>query len=84
MKAIEREIGLTIGVRGNELTLVGAADRVALGRSLIEQLYQIDSLRPVLSVAADKRTAEQTAALATFYLENTDEAYISFANQYIA
>jgi len=36
LKAIEREVGLTIGVRGNELTLVGPADRVALGRSLIE------------------------------------------------
>jgi len=41
LKAIEREVGLTIGVRGNELTLVGAPDRVALGRSLVEQLYQM-------------------------------------------
>jgi phosphate starvation-inducible protein PhoH and related proteins len=28
-------------VRGNEVTLVGPADRVALGRSLVEQLYQL-------------------------------------------
>jgi phosphate starvation-inducible PhoH-like protein len=28
-------------VRGNELTLLGAPDRVALGRSLLEQLYQL-------------------------------------------
>ena len=41
LKAVEREVGLTIGVRGNELTLVGSADRVALGRSLVEQLYQL-------------------------------------------
>ncbi|MGZ3425811.1 MAG: PhoH family protein [Polyangia bacterium] len=41
LKTVEREVGLTIGVRGNELTLVGPADRVALGRSLIEQLYQM-------------------------------------------
>ncbi|MDB4964683.1 MAG: Phosphate starvation-inducible protein PhoH, predicted ATPase [Myxococcales bacterium] len=41
LKTIEREVGLTIAVRGNELTLVGAADRVALGRSLLEQLYQL-------------------------------------------
>jgi phosphate starvation-inducible PhoH-like protein len=41
LKAIEREVGVTIGVRGNELTLVGPADRVALGRSLVEQLYQL-------------------------------------------
>ena len=41
LKTVEREVGLTIGVRGNELTLVGAADRVALGRSLLEQLYQM-------------------------------------------
>jgi phosphate starvation-inducible protein PhoH and related proteins len=41
LKNVEREVGLTIAVRGNELTLVGAPDRVALGRSLIEQLYQM-------------------------------------------
>jgi phosphate starvation-inducible PhoH-like protein len=41
LKTIEREVGLTIAVRGNELTLVGPADRVALGRSLLEQLYQL-------------------------------------------
>jgi len=39
LKLIEREIGLQIHVRGNELTLVGASDIVALGRSLLEQLY---------------------------------------------
>jgi phosphate starvation-inducible PhoH-like protein len=41
LKLIEREVGLSIHVRGNELTLVGAADRVALGRSLLEQLYSL-------------------------------------------
>src|SRR3954462_3695352 len=41
LKTVEREVGLTIAVRGNELTLVGPADRVALGRSLLEQLYQL-------------------------------------------
>jgi phosphate starvation-inducible PhoH-like protein len=32
-------VGVAIGARGNELTIVGAADRVALTRSLLEQLY---------------------------------------------
>jgi phosphate starvation-inducible PhoH-like protein len=41
LKTIEREVGLAIAVRGNELTLVGPPDRVALGRSLIDQLYQL-------------------------------------------
>jgi phosphate starvation-inducible PhoH-like protein len=41
LKIIEREVGLSIHVRGNELTLVGPADRVALGRSLLEQLYAL-------------------------------------------
>jgi phosphate starvation-inducible PhoH-like protein len=41
LKIIEREVGITVAVRGNELTLVGPGDRVALGRSLIEQLYQL-------------------------------------------
>jgi phosphate starvation-inducible PhoH-like protein len=39
LKIVEREVGLSIHVRGNELTLVGPPDRVALGRSLLEQLY---------------------------------------------
>jgi phosphate starvation-inducible PhoH-like protein len=41
LKIIEREVGINIAVRGNELTLVGLPDRVALGRSLLEQLYQL-------------------------------------------
>ncbi len=65
LKAIEREVGITIGVRGNELTLVGPGDRVALGRSLIEQLYQLakkgkplatqDIARAVAVLAGDHR-----------------------------
>jgi phosphate starvation-inducible PhoH-like protein len=41
LKLIEREIGLSIHARGNELTLVGAPDTVALARSLLEQLYTL-------------------------------------------
>ncbi len=65
LKTIEREVGLTIGVRGNEVTLVGPADRVALGRSLMEQLYQLarkgkplatqDIARAVAVLAGDQR-----------------------------
>jgi phosphate starvation-inducible PhoH-like protein len=41
LKLIEREIGLALHARGNELILVGRADTVALGRSLLEQLYAL-------------------------------------------
>jgi phosphate starvation-inducible PhoH-like protein len=41
LKLVERELGLSIGARGNELVLVGAADTVALARSLLEQLYAL-------------------------------------------
>jgi phosphate starvation-inducible protein PhoH and related proteins len=39
LKRIEQNLGVTVHCRGNELTLVGSADQVALGRNLIEQLY---------------------------------------------
>ena len=67
LKAIEREVGLTIGVRGNELTLVGAADRVALGRSLVEQLYQMAKKGRPLALAdivARRRCARRRSARA--------------------
>jgi phosphate starvation-inducible PhoH-like protein len=41
LKLIEREIGVSLHARGNELTLVGRPDQVALGRSLLEQLYAL-------------------------------------------
>jgi phosphate starvation-inducible PhoH-like protein len=65
LKIIEREVGINVAVRGNELTLVGPGDRVALGRSLIEQLYQLakkgkplaaaDIARAVGVLAGDQR-----------------------------
>ena len=39
LKLVEREVGVQIHVRGNELTLVGDAALVALARALLEQLY---------------------------------------------
>jgi phosphate starvation-inducible protein PhoH and related proteins len=41
LKLIEREIGLNLHARGNELTLIGAPDTVALARTLLEQLYAL-------------------------------------------
>jgi phosphate starvation-inducible PhoH-like protein len=41
LKLIEREVGVSIGARGNELTIVGPADLTALTRSLLEQLYAL-------------------------------------------
>ena len=39
LKVIEQHTGVTVHSRGNELTLVGSADNVAIARNLIEQLY---------------------------------------------
>jgi phosphate starvation-inducible PhoH-like protein len=39
LKLIERETGAQVHCRGNELTLVGAADAVGVARRLVEQLY---------------------------------------------
>jgi phosphate starvation-inducible PhoH-like protein len=60
-------VGLSIHARGNELTLIGSADRVALGRSLLEQLYalgkkgapldQHDIARAVEVLRGDRRAA---------------------------
>ncbi len=41
LKLIERELGIAIHARGNELTLVGKEDLVATGRALLEQLYAL-------------------------------------------
>jgi phosphate starvation-inducible protein PhoH and related proteins len=39
LKLIEREVGAQLHVRGNEVTIEGEADLVALARSLLQQLY---------------------------------------------
>jgi len=39
LKLIERETGAQLHARGNELTIVGPDDGVAIARSLVEQLY---------------------------------------------
>jgi len=39
LKIVERETGCEVHARGNELTLVGPADAVAIARRLVEQLY---------------------------------------------
>jgi phosphate starvation-inducible PhoH-like protein len=41
LRQVERETGVGVHSRGNELTLVGEADAVALARALIEQLYAL-------------------------------------------
>jgi phosphate starvation-inducible PhoH-like protein len=41
LRLIERELGISIHTRGNELTLSGADAQVAVGRSLVEQLYAL-------------------------------------------
>ena len=39
LKIIERETGVELHVRGNELTVIGAGDAVAMTRRLVEELY---------------------------------------------
>jgi phosphate starvation-inducible PhoH-like protein len=39
LKIVERELAVRAHVRGNEVTLLGAEHDVALGRTLLEQLY---------------------------------------------
>jgi phosphate starvation-inducible PhoH-like protein len=39
LKLIERETGAQVHTRGNDLTIVGPEDSVAVARSLVEQLY---------------------------------------------
>ncbi len=41
LKTIEQKLGVSIHVRGNELTIVGDVERVATARSLLEQLYSL-------------------------------------------
>jgi phosphate starvation-inducible PhoH-like protein len=41
LKLIERETGIEVHARGNELTFVGAAEAVSVARRLIEQLYSL-------------------------------------------
>ncbi|MBI4509835.1 MAG: PhoH family protein [Deltaproteobacteria bacterium] len=41
LKLIEREVGASLHVRGNEVTVIGATDALALVRSLLDQLYTL-------------------------------------------
>jgi phosphate starvation-inducible PhoH-like protein len=41
LKQIEQKTGATVASRGNEVTLVGRPDAVALARNLVEQLYAL-------------------------------------------
>jgi phosphate starvation-inducible PhoH-like protein len=41
LKLIERQLGLSLHARGNELTLIGAPDYVNLAKSLLSQLGQL-------------------------------------------
>jgi phosphate starvation-inducible protein PhoH and related proteins len=41
LKLIERETGIEVHARGNELTFVGVAESVSVARRLVEQLYSM-------------------------------------------
>ncbi len=46
LKLLEREMGVGLHARGNELTVIGAPDQVATTRSLLEQLYSLGAGQP--------------------------------------
>jgi len=41
LKLIERETGTQLHTRGNDLTIIGPGDEVAVARSLVDQLYRM-------------------------------------------
>jgi len=49
LKIIERELGVELHARGNELTVIGATEAVAMARRLIEQLYGMARNRSAIS-----------------------------------
>ena len=71
---------LRIGKRSTGGEFKGLIDEVRiynreLAASEVGQMVSNDALRPLLNIAADKRTPEQQTALATYYLENLDPEY---------
>jgi phosphate starvation-inducible PhoH-like protein len=58
LKLIEREVGVSIHARGNELTLIGAPDGVAMARSLLEQLYSLGKKGKPLDASDIARAVE--------------------------
>ncbi len=41
LKLLERQLGLSLHARGNELTIIGSPEAVAIARSLLTQLHQM-------------------------------------------
>jgi phosphate starvation-inducible PhoH-like protein len=66
LKLVERTAGVALHLRGNEITIEGDADAVALGRNALEQLYRLalrgqalgsdDVVRAVKALRADHAT----------------------------
>src|SRR5262249_13703451 len=68
LKTIERDVGVSLSVRGGEVTIAGDRDRVGLARSLLEQLYGMArrgmTLEPRdISQAVRVVSSDQNAAL---------------------
>ncbi len=62
LRLIERELGITIHARGNELSLVGPEAQTALGRALLEQLYSLARKGRALDHADVARAAAMLSA----------------------
>ncbi len=83
---IEADAPLLLGRRGSEAPFRGMIDELRLyGRALTATdaalLAGSDPIREIAAVAPDKRTAEQSATIESYFLNNCDEPYRQLAVQ---
>ena len=84
--SIATDTPLHIGQRSKSSTFKGVIDDVRLYRRELTpaeaaQLVGVDSLLPILAISSEKRTADQTASISRYYLENVDETYRNLNTQ---
>ncbi len=82
--SIATDTPLHIGQRKRGAPFEGIIDEIRLyrrelGTTEVAQLVGVDSLLPILAVAPEKRTPDQTASLSNYYLENEDKNYRSLS-----
>jgi phosphate starvation-inducible PhoH-like protein len=75
LKKIEAELGVGLHARGNELTVTGASDQVAIARSLLEQLYALAKRGSAIAPADIARAVgvlrgDRTTSLGAVFSDN--------------
>jgi phosphate starvation-inducible PhoH-like protein len=70
LREVERELGIDVHSRGNELTLIGDAEAIRLARALLEQLYALARRGRVLGPEDVARAAKMLREDATAELED--------------